>query len=409
VREARALWLLFSLFIVYGATIPFSYAGGEGFLERLAAVPLNPLVAPDTGRRLSIPDAVQNVLLFVPFGALGVAAAARSARGAGRIALVTTLGLALSVAVELLQLLMSNRVTSTGDVMTNTVGASAGALGAGIAIRLTERARRRLAVEGLTGPPELRPALVSAGVLAVAFLQPFDVTLEIGAISWKVHALESDIWQRTIWRDEGIVVLVASLFAMAGASYWKALGEHGAAVKIGFLGTLAVVGLEAGQLLVTSRMPGLWDAGVGAAGIWLGATLWALSGRVDWPVLWWAILVLMTAFAAGLQMLSPFDWVSTYRGFSWFPLYGYYQRTTFETLSHVIELALAYFPLGYCLTYGAPSPRRTLVLSLALTLAIAAPVEALQGWVAGRYADGSDVAVGLLGAWAGWRLARTRL
>jgi glycopeptide antibiotics resistance protein len=409
VREARALWLLFSLFIVYGATIPFSYAGSEGFFERLAAVPLNPFVAPDTGRRLSIPDAVQNVLLFVPFGALGVAAAARSARGAGRIALVTTLGLALSVAVELLQLLMSNRVTSTGDVMTNTVGASAGALGAGIAIRLTERARRRLAVEGLTGPPELRPALVSAGVLAVAFLQPFDVTLEIGAISWKVHALESDIWQRTIWRDEGIVVLVASLFAMAGASYWKALGEHGAAVKIGFLGTLAVVGLEAGQLLVTSRMPGLWDAGVGVAGIWFGVALWALSGRVDWPVLWRAILVLMTAIAAALQMLSPFDWVSTYRGFSWLPLYGYYQRTTFETLSHVVELALAYFPLGYCLTYGAPSTRRALVLSLALTLAIAAPVEALQGWVAGRYADGSDVAVGLLGAWAGWRLARTRL
>jgi glycopeptide antibiotics resistance protein len=323
--------------------------------------------------------------------------------------LVTSLGVALSVAVELLQLLMSNRVTSTGDVMTNTVGAFTGALGAGVAIRLTERVRRRLAVEGLTGLPELRPALVSAGVLAVAFLQPFDVTLEIGAISWKMHALERDLWQRTIWRDEGIVVLVASLFAMAAASYWQALGERGAAVKIGFLGTLAVAGLEAGQLLVTSRMPGLWDAGVGAAGIWLGAALWALSGRVDWPVLWRAMLVLMTAFAAGLQMLSPFDWVSTYRGFSWFPLYGYYQRTTFETLSHVVELALAYFPLGYCLTYGALSPRRALVLSLALTLAIAAPIEALQGWVAGRYADGSDVAVGLLGAWAGWRLARTRL
>jgi len=409
VREARALWLLFSLFVIYGATIPFEFAGTSGFLDRLARVPLNPLVAPDTGRRLSIPDAVQNVLLFVPFGALGVAAAAGTGRRARRILLVTMLGVALSVGVELLQLLMSNRVTSTGDVLANTVGTLAGALLAGLAIRLAARVSRRLDVEGLLGLPELRPALVSAGVLAVAFLQPFDVTLEVGAISWKVHALERDVWQRTIWRDEGIVVLVASLFAMAGASYLKALGERGAAVKTAFLGTLAVGGLESAQLVVASRMPGLWDAAAGVAGIWLGAVLWALSGRVNWPVLWRAILVLMTALAAALQMLSPFDWVSTYRGFSWLPFYGYYQRTTFETLSHVVELALAYFPLGYCLTYGAPSPRRALVLSLALTLAIAAPVEALQGWVAGRYADGSDVAVGLLGAWAGWRLARTRL
>lgn len=407
-REARALWLLFSLFVVYGATIPFEFAGTAGFLERLARVPLNPLVAPDTGRRLSIPDVVQNVLLFVPFGALGVAAARRARRTATRIALVTLLGFVLSAAVELLQLLMRNRVTSTGDIMANTIGAFAGALGAGLALRAAVQVRRRLEIEGLLDMPALRPALVSAGALAVAFLQPFDVTLEVGAVAWKVRALESDVWQRTIWRDEGIVILLASLCAMAAASYWKALGERRAALLAGFLGSLAVAGLEAGQLLITSRMPGLWDASVGIAGVWLGAGLWAASARIEWPVLWRAILVGMTAVAAALQMLTPFDWVADYRGFNWLPLYGYYQRTTFETLSHVIELALAYFPMGYCLTLGAGAPRRALFATLGLTIAIAAPIEAAQGFVAGRYADGSDIAVGLLGAWAGWRLARDK-
>jgi VanZ family protein len=80
-------------------------------------------------------------------------------------------------------------------------------------------------------------------------------------------------------------------------------------------------------------------------------------------------------------------------------------RTTFEALSHAIELSLAYFPLGFCLALAAASKRRALIMALALTLAIASPIEYLQGWIVGRYPDVSDVCLSLLGAWAGCQLA----
>ena len=89
----------------------------------------------------------------------------------------------------------------------------------------------------------------------------------------------------------------------------------------------------------------------------------------------------------------------------WFLFLGYYLRTTFEALSHAIELSLAYFPLGFCLALAASSRSRALVTALALTLVIAAPIEYLQGWVVGRYPDVSDVCLSLLGAWAGCQLA----
>jgi hypothetical protein len=43
-------------------------------------VRVRPLLSPDTGRRLSIPDVVQNILLFVPFGALGFLACRNGGR-----------------------------------------------------------------------------------------------------------------------------------------------------------------------------------------------------------------------------------------------------------------------------------------------------------------------------------------
>ena len=125
----RTLWLLYTAFIIYGTTIPFHFAGGwDEALLKLRSLPLNPLVAPDTGRRLSIPDVVQNVLFFLPFGVFGFLAGSR--RTMGRIILVTLLGLCLSLGMESLQLFTIDRVTSLGDVLTNTAGAFIGAVAA---------------------------------------------------------------------------------------------------------------------------------------------------------------------------------------------------------------------------------------------------------------------------------------
>src|SRR5206468_7017350 len=75
-REMRLfawLWVVSALFVVYGTTIPFHFTSSRGHARaKLSRVRLNPLVSPETGRRVSISDFVQNVLLFLPFGAFGV-------------------------------------------------------------------------------------------------------------------------------------------------------------------------------------------------------------------------------------------------------------------------------------------------------------------------------------------------
>src|SRR5947209_18052375 len=72
------LWLASAAFIVYGTTIPFNFVADRRVaLEHLARVTWHPLISPDTGHRVSIPDFVGNVLLFTPFGCFGVWALGR--------------------------------------------------------------------------------------------------------------------------------------------------------------------------------------------------------------------------------------------------------------------------------------------------------------------------------------------
>ena len=65
-------WLLCTVFIVYGTTIPFTFGPGDEDV-RLSQRVWAPFDDPRADRR-NIPDTLQNILLFLPFGLLGVAA-----------------------------------------------------------------------------------------------------------------------------------------------------------------------------------------------------------------------------------------------------------------------------------------------------------------------------------------------
>ena len=400
VTVRRTLWLAFALFVLYGGTIPFHFSGSlDDAIARLRDLPLNPLVSPDTGRRPSIPDVVQNILLYLPFGVLGFLAAPR-ARGARRVLVVTLLGAALSIIVEALQLLTADRVASVVDVLTNTTGAFAGALAAHQFSRVATAGLGRLKAEGLA-VPELRPLAVACAVAAIAAWQPFDVTLDVGTVVSKVRAVEAGVWQLSTPRDEGLSILVWSFFAMTLASYLSVLGERRAAAKTALVGSAVALFMEASQILIGSRMPGLWDALVASAGVMLGTGIWSMSARVMWPGLWLAALIAVTAAAAAMLALSPFQIAPHYQAFGWFPLLGYYTRTTFETVSHVCELMLVYFPLAFWLGDSRRGLWSALARTSVATVLIAAPIEVCQGLIVGRYPDVSDVGVSLLGAWIG--------
>jgi glycopeptide antibiotics resistance protein len=419
-RRANWAWLVYTVFIVYGGTIPFHFAADHSAIaEKLHQLPLSPWISPDTGRRLSIPDAVQNILFFVPFGALGFLARRGQADAGGfkpTVLLITTfLGFVLSLFVESLQLLTADRVASVADVTTNTLGAFAGAAGAWILHDVTRAGLRRLSREGLA-VPELYPLVVSSTVVAIAFLQPFDVTIEVGAVMSDVRLLERDVWQFTVLRNEGIVVILCAFFSATLASYLSVLEERWAGLVALVSGAVFLLFLEGSQLFIGSRTPGVWDLTVACTGLLVGLALWRLTPRLRAQETGLGILAMLTLTAASIQMLSPFELATEYRGVGWLPFRGYYTRTTFETLSHVIELALLYFPFGYWMgaSSGSPAPpasgpwdarRRALAVAIGLTLGIAGVVEYFQGWVVGRYPDISDVGLsvagGLAGFWAG--------
>jgi len=209
------------------------------------------------------------------------------------------------------------------------------------------------------------------------------------------------MWQFTAIRDEGTAFMMFAIFAMTLASYLSALGERHAGRKVAAVGVGLALVLETSQVFVGSRMPGLWDALVAVAGIAVGTATWTVAERIIWPRFWLTVLVGATFAAAALQLLSPFEVSSTFQWPGWFPFLGYYTRTTFETLSHVIELALLYFPLGFGLSWLYGYSARTWWTGAALAIAIALPLEYAQGWIAGRYPDVTDVAIGLGGVWAG--------
>ena len=175
-RLPLVLWAVAAAFIVYGTTIPFRFVTDrETVLSHVAHLTPNPFISPDTGGRVSIPDVVGNVLLFVPFGCFGVWARRARQSVIARMVLVTVLGAALSVAVETVQLFTLDRTSSVGDLLANTVGAFAGVV-SGTLLRSSARtALAAVNAKGLARAAAFYPLLIASVLLCAGALEPFDV------------------------------------------------------------------------------------------------------------------------------------------------------------------------------------------------------------------------------------------
>lgn len=405
-RLPAVLWMAFALFIVYGGTIPFHFTSDRAVvLDKLSRVTLNPLVSPDTGRRVSIPDVVQNILLFIPFGALGVTALRPRRSELAAIIGATALAAVLSASVETLQLFETDRTTSLSDLCANIMGAFGGAAAGATVLRVSKLALLRLRARGLVDVPAFYPLMIVAIVLCAAAWEPFDFTLDVGTLVGKLRALHADPWQFVVVSDEGVEVVRYAIFGLVASLWLRQLGVRSAATVAAVGGAAVAVGLEASQWIIGSRMPGLEDATVHAAGVVAGVSLSPRWPYGRSPAFWYAVLWVATAAGAALQMLSPFAVASEHQPFMWMPFANYYEHTTFDTVSHGFELVLIYFPIGFA--FAAPLRRRRTawIAAVIATLLIACPLEYLQTWIAGRYGDVTDVGVAamgaMLGTWAG--------
>jgi VanZ family protein len=407
------LWLATTIFIVYGTSIPFHFVSDSQTVHaNLARVTVNPLISPDTGRRVSIPDFVSNVLLFTPVGCFGVWLFGRSRSSFARVVLLVLVSAVLSTSVETMQLFTTDRTSSVADVCANTMGGSIGAV-AGVLLSATaESFGRALVAARLADSAVLFPFLVATLVLLAAAWEPFDVTLDVGSVVPKVRQFVHDPLQLGPPGDEVLSFLQHLLFSSTLFLLLAKVRVRSAGLVASAAGVVIAVFSEGTQFFIDSRMPGLWDAAVGAAGALAGVRVGiAFSAHRFRPSSWCGALVAMTAIGMAIQQLSPFTAVRAEQPFQWVPFLNYYEFTTFQTVSHAAELLLSYVPLGFAVAMTARTAAARRLAVIGIALAIAATVEYLQQFIGGRFPDVTDVAISIGGAWlgawtatAGWRL-----
>ena len=370
-------------------------------LAHIARVTPNPFISPDTGGRLSIPDVVGNVLLFVPFGCFGVWARPRGRSVVRRILFLTALGAVLSASVETAQLFTLDRTSSVADVFANTAGAFAGAVFGTLLRTSAWTALAAVNASGLARAAAFYPLVIATLLLCAGALEPFDVTLDVGSVLPKLRALLRDPWQGGPFTDEGLSILQHLLFTSTLIVWLREVRFDGAVLTGAVVGVAAAFGLESSQLFIGARTPGLRDALVGAMGSLAGVAVSFAVRAVDRRVLWCGGVFVLTAIGVAMQQLSPFTSGGAAHAFQWVPFLNYYDFTTSETVSHSAELLLSYFPLGFALAMAIKQPALRLGTVLIVALLIAAPVEYLQLFIGSRYPDVTDIALSVAGAWLG--------
>jgi glycopeptide antibiotics resistance protein len=406
------LWIASAAFIVYGTTIPFNFIHDRRLLvEHVARLTWNPLIAADTGSRVSIPDFVSNILLFSPFGFFGVWALARPRSLAARILVVVVLGFMLTSGVEALQLLTLDRTASVSDVFANTAGALAGAIGAVLLSTLVEGFLRAVSAAGIAAVPSFFPFVVATLVLFAGALEPFDVTIEVGSVVPKLREFLANPIRLGVPTDEGLSFLQHLLFSSTLIVWLQETRIGQPEITAALTGIVIAFVLEAGEVFIGARTPSLWDAGIGMAGALAGIPLGMAFLKSRKRPIWWGGVFALTAVGVAMQQLSPFTPSETARSFQWVPFLNYYAFTTSETVSHSAELLLSYLPLGFAFALASRRRRKRLRVVLGAAIVIAVPVEYLQQYIGGRFPDVTDIALSLAGAWLGawiatrgWRL-----
>jgi glycopeptide antibiotics resistance protein len=303
-RLANVVWIATTLFILVLTAAPFHFDTSlDSVSAHLSRIRLNPLISPDTGRRISIPDFVQNLLLFVPFGAATVSAFGGESP-LHRIRSAVLLGCALSMTAELVQLLTTDRISSLADVLANTAGALTGAMMAAVWQRQRWTEFVSLAKPGAASTPTYRAVLATALLVCVVSWEPFDVTLDVGVVAGHLKALRAGLWQTSFSADHIVVFALFLLFGFM-LTQWLCELHVRFPVPVGIAAAMiAGIVLEASQIFIESRLPTVVDGLANVSGAIVGALVSALDTDARAKL---RVLTLVCLVAAGVVTV---EWIS---------------------------------------------------------------------------------------------------
>lgn len=393
----RILWILFTLFIFYGALIPFNISlQSDVVIYNIGRINWTPFVDLD-GTRASIPDIVQNILFFIPFGFLGLLSFSRHKFFA--LFLVIFFGFVISLNIELLQLTTRDRTTSITDLICNTIGTAVGAVTAFVMFGIFCGLMRFTIFQNVFNNKHYYLFVFAFFVIAASSLQPFDFTLDVGIVWSKVKSLFTDPLVFTSkLTDEFVVGFRFFLFGLITSFWLRSIGNIIWPLAGIFLSVAIGIFFELSQLIVISRAPTAQDIAVIVIGCSLGALFAAIIPRKITPLVWAIPALAVTAIAAGVQTLAPFEFTNQRNEMNLFPFLPYYGETTFNAIANFLEACLIYFPLGFILQFVFSNRKSAFIFIVLIVGAMAYALEYCQGYVVGRYPDITDVIGAVLGA-----------
>jgi glycopeptide antibiotics resistance protein len=393
----KFIWITYSFFIIYGTVIPFNIVPSNEFvLSNFGKISWLPFIDPD-GSRASIPDVVQNILLFFPFGIISFLSL--NQRKLSRIFLATLFGSLLSLFVEILQLFTTDRTTSITDLVTNSAGAFLGASTAAYTLDMISKAIASRSLRNVIQAKYFFPFFVCSIIVIAGSLHPFDFSLDIGSLWSKIKFLVNEpIKYRYVISDEGVIFIRFFLFGLICSLCFQQWQYPFSVMKGIILSCLIGLALECCQIIIKSRMPSIHDATVVLFSSICGGLFAAYRRRLGSPNIWPVIMIVATWAAAMLHTLSPFRFAAEYRSINWFPFLPYYDKTTFIALSNFIESVLIYYPMGFVIAHFMDRKKSPYIFTGIITSLIAIPLEFSQGWIDGRYPDITDVIGALIGA-----------
>lgn len=397
--EIRFLLLLSVLFVFYGTLIPFEFR--QSFTFGLSSIVWTPFLDSD-GSFASIPDIVQNILLFMPVGFLAFLSS-KPSNGIKPLVVISAITLSsflLSLTVETLQLLSVERISSVTDLCTNSLGGLIGALvGWVFRVGFAQVIRIDIVRQNI-GNTSFSVFVVSAFLAVLYFLQPFDFSLDLGSVWGKVkYFVRNPLNFSTDLKDEWITLFIAMLVAHSAKNWLSGFNKIPQTLAAFAIAFALLWMLEFAQFIVRSRLPSGQDLLVLASGAFIGALLPVRSNK------WLPTGIILVLGTVGLMNfgLYPFEFDSQNHGFNWLPFHAYYQRTSFVALSNFIESMMN--PLAFVFAWSLNRNGRVL-LPFVSVLFVAVIVELSQQWSPSRYADVTDIIGALCGVFVGAWLAK---
>ncbi len=392
-RIPSALLLIFSLFIIYGTSLPFNIKGIKNFQHRITEINWIPFQALD-GSRTSVSDCIQNLFLFIPIGFFGWLCSRRFNLRINNWLIVLFYGAFLSILVEFFQLFTTDRTTSVTDLLTNTTSTFIGICLAFLMRNSWKKVSHQQLITQISHYHLFTPLLFLSCIICVYLLQPFDFALDYNLFKLKLqHILNNPLHYSFSFKNEPLTILFFSTLTFL---FFKLINEFkfnipSLFVLLGlfFFGTF----LESLQLIINSQVPELTEIIVEAVGILAGFLFFRFCQKGFSR----SETVLKIAFFLTLiaNQFHPYTFSWSFQKIIWQPFFSSNSQSTMTNLSNTIETAIIYSFAGYlyhrlCRNLSEKSS------SIIVVLVIITIIEVLQGWIGGKNPDMTDITVAFL-------------